>query len=570
MNNNMNIQTMVTRAKEGDVEALGQMYKAFAPKMRMVCSKILKKDTSITDDLVHDSFILAYSSLDQLKNPNKLEAWLCIICRNVTIRYIQSEQAKSMQQLCSIKEESPYLLDTSKAADTQALSQDIMDAINELPQGYRKILRLHIFEGYSHQEIGEMLGIAPHSSSSQLSRAKSALLQMMKERKIFFVILSSLIMVPIYKLFVEKKQIVDRKETKVKTPNIAKRATSARSQIAQNKPVGNNGNRSYASTKIQTHKKQFVPQIAMQDTTTSNMAYQTTALNEAVLAISKTMGSYQDSIILGKNDSVSLITSIHDYAMMDNITMTQKAKRSSWHIGGIGLLGFSMKQDGSGTLLSTDSNIDSSIPVKISNWEAYHENLRLNNPIPDEKVKTLMNIAANNSGDIEEHEDHHGPITFGLSISRQLTQRWSIETGIQYTLLRSTFSIGRSGYSIDQNQKLHYIGIPLRVSYHLWGYKNMSIITGGGITTNIPVYGDVKEIYIEDYKQIPSDRWSISAPWQFSIGTSIGFQYKFAPRLSLYVEPTLYYHIPNGSSVHSIRTEHPLMYSMPFGIRLTW
>lgn len=566
MNNKMDIKTMITRAKEGDAEALGQMYNAFAPKMRMVCSKILKKDTSIIDDLVHDSFILAYSSLDQLKNPNKLEAWLCIICRHVTIRYIQSEQAKSMQQLCSIKEESPYLLDISKAADTQVLAQDIMDAINELPHGYRNILRLHIFEGYSHQEIGEMLGIAPHSSSSQLSRAKSALLQIMKERKMFYVILSSLVMVPIYKLFVEKRQIVDRKE--MKAPNIVKQTIGSKPQIAKNKQVGNKKNRSYTSTNIQKDKCLIAPQIAVQDTTISDITFEATNLSEAALAMSKTMESYQDSIILDKNDSVGVIASIHDYAMAEHIS--KKAKRGCWHIGGIGLLGFSMKQDGSGTLLSTDSNIDSSIPVKISNWEAYHENLLLNNPMPDEKTKTLMNIAANNSGDIEEHEDHHGPITFGLAISRQLTQRWSIETGIQYTLLHSTFSIGRSGYSIDQNQKLHYIGIPLRVSYHLWGYKNMSIITSGGITTNIPVYGDVKETYIEDYKQIPSDRWSISAPWQISIGTSIGFQYKFAPRLSLYVEPTLYYQVPNGSSVHSIWTEHPFMYSMPFGIRLTW
>lgn len=566
MNNKMDIKTMITRAKEGDAEALGQMYNAFAPKMRMVCSKILKKDTSIIDDLVHDSFILAYSSLDQLKNPNKLEAWLCIICRHVTIRYIQSEQAKSMQQLCSIKEESPYLLDISKAADTQVLAQDIMDAINELPHGYRNILRLHIFEGYSHQEIGEMLGIAPHSSSSQLSRAKSALLQIMKERKMFYVILSSLVMVPIYKLFVEKRQIVDRKE--MKAPNIVKQTIGSKPQIAKNKQVGNKKNRSYTSTNIQKDKCLIAPQIAVQDTTISDITFEATNLSEAALAMSKTMESYQDSIILDKNDSVGVIASIHDYAMAEHIS--KKAKRGSWHIGGIGLLGFSMKQDGSGTLLSTDSNIDSSIPVKISNWEAYHENLLLNNPMPDEKTKTLMNIAANNSGDIEEHEDHHGPITFGLAISRQLTQRWSIETGIQYTLLHSTFSIGRSGYSIDQNQKLHYIGIPLRVSYHLWGYKNMSIITSGGITTNIPVYGDVKETYIEDYKQIPSDRWSISAPWQISIGTSIGFQYKFASRLSLYVEPTLYYQVPNGSSVHSIWTEHPFMYSMPFGIRLTW
>ena len=559
---------MIIRAKEGDLNALEQMYKTFAPKMRMACSKILKKDTDIIDDLVHDSFILAYSSLNQLKYPEKLEAWLCTITRNATIRYIQSQHAKSMQQLCTIKEESPYLIDTSKAADAQVLAQDIMDAINELPNGYRNILRLHIFEGYSHQEIGEMLGIAPHSSSSQLSRAKSALLQIMKDHKIFYVILSSLVMVPIYKLFVEKRQIVDRKEMKMKAPNIVKQTIVSKPQIAKNKQVRKEENRNGDSANIQKYKCQLVPKIAVQDTTISNIIFEPTSLSEAALAMSKTMGNFQDSIILGKNDSVSIIASVHDYAMADHIS--KKAKRSSWHIGGIGLLGFSMKQDGSGTMFSTGSDVDSSFPVKISNWEAYHKDLLLNNPMPDEKIKTLMNIAANNSGDIEEHEDHHGPITFGVAISRQLTQRWSIETGIQYTLLHSTFSIGRSGYSIDKNQKLHYIGIPLRVSYQLWGYKKLSVISSGGIITNIPVYGDVKETYIEDYKQIPSDRWSISAPWQFSIGTSIGLQYKFAPRLSFYVEPTLYYQIPNSSSVHSIRTEHPFMYSMPFGIRLTW
>lgn len=201
------LKTLVTQqAKKGDADALGQMYNTFAPKMRRICARQLGEGNDVIDDLLHDSFVLAYTSLDSLKEAEKLGTWLMAIVRNVTFRYMEVNASKGAQRLSTLQESDLCLLDTSCATDAQILTDEIQAIISELPEGYQKILRLHIFEGYSHQEIGTLLGIAPHSSSSQLARAKQALRRMMRERGMWLIVVLAMLLLPIYRLFVGKEQ----------------------------------------------------------------------------------------------------------------------------------------------------------------------------------------------------------------------------------------------------------------------------------------------------------------------------------------------------------------------------
>lgn len=202
----IDLNALVDKARTGDTEALGWMYDTFAPKMRMTCIRILEEERDVVDDLVHDAFVLAYTSIDTLQETDRLEAWLCAIVRNLTLRYLDVKKMRATQPLSTLQDESPYLADFSKATDSRVLTEEVLSVINELPSGYQKILRLHIFEGYSHQDIGAMLGIEPHSSSSQLSRAKSALRKMMSERKMWLILILSLLVLPIYKYFMGKDQ----------------------------------------------------------------------------------------------------------------------------------------------------------------------------------------------------------------------------------------------------------------------------------------------------------------------------------------------------------------------------
>lgn len=70
-----------------------------------------------------------------------------------------------------------------------------------------------------------------------------------------------------------------------------------------------------------------------------------------------------------------------------------------------------------------------------------------------EEEKALMEIAKNNTGKIEEHEHHDKPVTFGLSVTKSLGNNWNLETGLQYSLLKSDFTLGEGAYYINRNQR---------------------------------------------------------------------------------------------------------------------
>ncbi len=75
---------------------------------------------------------------------------------------------------------------------------------------------------------------------------------------------------------------------------------------------------------------------------------------------------------------------------------------------------------------------------------------------------------------------------------------------------------------------------------------------------------------LTDTVAIPLDRYRVRPAWQGSISTGVGLQYHFTPNLGLYIEPTLQYYLPTGSSTRTVWTEHPLTFSLPLGLRLTW
>lgn len=126
-----------------------------------------------------------------------------------------------------------------------------------------------------------------------------------------------------------------------------------------------------------------------------------------------------------------------------------------------------------------------------------------------------------------------------------------METGLQYSLLRSDYTLGEGAYYIQKKQKLHYLGMPLRISYQWFNVKKWSAYLSTGVILNIPVYGKINERYVTGQQMPYKDSRDLTAPFQWSVGTSVGMQYQFAPNWGVYLEPSLNWYIPNGSSVHT-------------------
>lgn len=552
----MDIKTLVERAKTKDSHALETLYNMYYPKMLGLCIKITKEDEDTAKDLVHDAFVLAFSSLHNLNTPQRFGEWLSTITRNVALKYIEK---KGKISFVSITDEDEMVAASGVSSDSTVDLQDILNLIDELPNGYGKVLRLYAIDGFSHREIAEILGIEPHSSSSQLSRAK-AMLRKIMDRRLLAVVLLLIIAIPLYFFVLRNKPFRQQKPEMAKTSKSKKPvdANDIPKPVEERNDVEKSGNENIAAsnaTTIETMDTTFVPD---------------SAAVEMIVPNTQVAEHEPDSTEI-TTDSIMPRIIFPDYELAKN---DEKKKNNKWQMLAAGSVGPALAQNIYRLIATGKPDADSEAPTfpeNINTWEDYSRYLHMkeHENMPADTL-AMIEIADHNQGDIIEREQHDRPITFGISLSKPLSKKWNFETGLQYSILKSRSVMGSEEYYIGKEQKIHYIGIPLRVSYHLADYKNLSAYSSAGLQLNIPVYGKVNSKYIVDNAPAYTNNWHITPPLQWSTNFSLGLQYKFLPKWTLYVEPTLYWYIPNGSNTHTIWTEHPVMFSVPFGIRFTW
>lgn len=542
----MDIEAIIQRAKEKDTKALTVIYEMYYPQMIRVCKKIIRGDEDIAHDLVHDAFILAFVSLNKLRSNDKFGEWLTTIVRNVALKYRAQEGKIKIEPLSSIGQNDWAIVDSLSAPDSFVNSKDILWLVEQLPEGYAKIFRLSVIEGFTHKEISNMLGIEPHSSSSQLSRAKKLLRRLIQYRYRAVIILL-IISVPLYFMVLRHGKLIrNTADTPIESCSYAPEVID-----------------------IMESKVEAIGTIA----DTSMVALMKNAMegNEDECLIKETV---EDSIYMISNDSTDNLT-IEEYLAGNN-----KGKRHKWQFLATGSLGPALAQN-MYKLFSTDNignagNVGSEAPTPIfpenvNTWEDYSKYLHFieHENIPADTL-ALMKIADNNSGEITEREQHDKPITFSISLTKPLNDKWSIETGLQYSLLNSRFTMGNNGYAIVRNQKIHYVGLPLKLSYRMMDYKRLSMYHSAGITLHLPVYGKINTNYIVDWQKFYFDDRHISPSPQWAASISVGLQCSLAPDISIFIEPTANWFIPSGSKIHTIWTESPIMFTSPLGIRIEW
>lgn len=572
-----NITTLVEKAKQGDADAFSTLYQMYYPKMKGICINILREDKAVVDDLVQDAFILAFVSLKDLKNTHRFSQWLTSITTNLVLKYQEKGKRYDFISLSDVEEEFSTVLEDDNTSKQSISYEEIMSAIDSLPEGYKKIFNMSVLDGLSHQEISELLDIAPHSSSSQLSRAKAMLRNILSPRAMLIIVLA-LIVIPVYRYFTAKKKLVSENDVNI----VRTRKSNEDITPIQKKPnvsVSRTQNAVLCSNHRSVQQgKNIVITVGDSIKTGQNVILEISDSlqeNQYVLADNK-----RDSII--KKDSVYTPIPNEERWIADD---TRTHKKSKWQLLAAGSLGTTLAQNVYKIITSSNNNIGSSQPSgpdqpttpdqpsekSFTTWEEYAEYLhRLTPTDPTAENVAMMDIADNNKGKIEEYEHHDKPITLGLAVNKNIGKHWSLETGLQYSYLKSYFTLGTGNYRVDKEQKLHYIGIPIKLSYQFMAYKRLSAYGSAGASIQIPLSGKTyadyviggKSGYTTDWKTIPSIQWTVN--------TNIGIQYQFAPKLTLFVEPTLNWYIPNGSEVKNTWTERPFTLTVPFGIRLSW
>lgn len=148
-----------------------ELYLRFSPKMYAVCFRYAANATD-AQDLLQEGFIKVYKNLHRFRAEGSFEGWIRRVFVNTSIEHYRK---KSIQLSTVSEKEEATIEDSDISALDQMAEKDILAIIQELSPGYKTVFNLYVVEGYSHKEIGDILGISEGTSKSQLARAKSIL-----------------------------------------------------------------------------------------------------------------------------------------------------------------------------------------------------------------------------------------------------------------------------------------------------------------------------------------------------------------------------------------------------------
>ena len=536
----MEITRLIERCRQGDADALGELYKAYAQRMKGVCRRYVSDEQAV-EDVLHDAFVIIFTSFDRLRDNRKAESWMMSITRNVASKYKDHLKSLSFVPL----EEAESLVAPNEETTVKGVPlEEVLKLIDKLPEGYGKVFRLSVFEGLSHKEIADILDIEPHSSSSQLARAKKMLRKMMQQ---YWVAGLLLLLVPVTFFLLRKGD----------------------SAVKDEKPV--------------VAKQKDTPKESQKDSRTSVIAQAVDSVVSDTLSNMIAQEQIIPDTIATDTTETKRKAEIPHYDVADlfpqkptkGIHRLKKWSVDLAYVGSFGEQNYNRPYGFTETPMIAPTGEPPS-PVTFENWSDYAAFLADN---PDDGTShtrsVIMNIALNNAGDapgtgtdkIIRKSHHYMPINFSLALKYRLNNRFALETGLTYSRLKSEFEMGSNGNTINEQQTIHYLGIPVKGIYNIYNRKMWSLYGSLGLSIEIPVHSPLNTSYYLHGILEATEKSTIHAPWQWSVGTGLGMQYNFTPNIGLFAEPSLQYYIPTGTQIETYSTEHPFNFSLPLGIR---
>ncbi len=165
--------------------------------------------------------------------------------------------------------------------------------------------------------------------------------------------------------------------------------------------------------------------------------------------------------------------------------------------------------------------------------------------------------------------EYSPPLSFGLSIRKNLNSHWGIETGLVYTYLSSVYR-WNNGIASDATQQLHYLGIPLNGVVYLWNKNpkwNIYLSFGAMLEKGLWMKTTRNE-HFGNYTTITTQKSDIDG-WQWSLNSSLGISYRFTDKVEFYIEPRFSYFFDNDQPM-SIRTDWPVSVGVGGGLRYSF
>lgn len=169
----MSKEDLIEKCKKGDAVAQKALYHAFAPALRGVCLRYAKNRFE-AEDIFQESFIKIFSRIKTYTGEGSFEGWLRRIVVNTAVDHF-NKKVKNESSNISYEQVEDSEAGSCEEVMASLSTAELLQLIEQLPDGYRLIFNMYAIEGYSHKEIATMLGISEGTSKSQLSKARKLL-----------------------------------------------------------------------------------------------------------------------------------------------------------------------------------------------------------------------------------------------------------------------------------------------------------------------------------------------------------------------------------------------------------
>lgn len=172
---------LVEEYKRGSTIAFETLYKKYASKMKWVAFRYVN-DSAIAEDVLQEAFVKVFNKIKTFESTGSFEGWLRRTVVNTAINYYNSlkrENEKMAEFGASLENESA---DSFEDEENYSL-EELMEAVNMLPAGYKMVFNLYAIDQYSHKEIADALKITEGTSKSQLFKARMFLKKTLQNKK---------------------------------------------------------------------------------------------------------------------------------------------------------------------------------------------------------------------------------------------------------------------------------------------------------------------------------------------------------------------------------------------------
>jgi RNA polymerase sigma factor (sigma-70 family) len=175
--------TFLEKLKQKDVLACKQLYLQYADAMYNLCIRILQHQAE-AEDALQEAFIKIFNNIHQYRNESSIGSWIKQIVTNTCLNVLKKKKIAFDELKEDMNEsESESESDNDSESENNFTIEEIKTAIEELPQGYRVVFNLFMFEDYSHKQIADMLEISESTAKTQLFKAKRKLKELLIAKK---------------------------------------------------------------------------------------------------------------------------------------------------------------------------------------------------------------------------------------------------------------------------------------------------------------------------------------------------------------------------------------------------